>query len=81
MPQDPPNISMLRMLTVLHTITHSYNYPLYKIPHFNHVPLIGEHNIFLDPIACQMRVHFQEDYTALPSSNPLHPILPPWPKF
>ena len=51
MPQTP-SISMLCMLIVLHQITHTINYPLYKIPQFNHVPLIREHNLFLDPIAC-----------------------------
>ena len=67
MPPDPLALACYACwlcFTQLHiaTITHYTKY----VPHFNHVPLIREHNIFLNPIACQMHVHFQENHTALP---------------
>ena len=45
----------------------TYNYPLYKIPHFNSIRVSDQGTcIFLNPIVCQMCVCFREDHTALP---------------
>ena len=70
----PLSISMLFMLTVLHTITHTIIQ--YTEAHtLNMCPRSGKY-IFLHPLVCQICVCFQEDHTTLPPQYS-HPILTP----
>ena len=64
-PQDPPSISMLCMLIVLYTATHTM---IYYIKYYTlqlHALDQGTY-IFSYPLVCQMCVCFQENHTALP---------------
>ena len=65
-------------ISMLHMLNNTSNYSLYKIPHFNHVPLTY---ILLDPIACQCVLTSRR---IIPLWAPQYPITfcfaPPWPK-
>jgi len=79
MPPDLPINSMLHMLSVFYTITHTCAIPHY--PTLNmYMPLKSEH-IIIPEIPSLRYTLLTEDHTTLPPSIPLHLIFAPLAKI